>query len=299
METVSDEPVDICASALSAIVSHSSPPAQLISELASHKDGFATGWLVLHFIKQMEAGAPLRDLDLSKFSLDAGKLGVLLSSLPAGPDFLETLKGGPHVCTGPCLFALKRFLQRAASSSPPASLKNLNIAKCDLSDSGGGSELHSLPPSLEYLELNENRLGSHSMEALTSAFSEGTLSKLLGLDVSNNPLSPSGVATLARGLSASERALHLQSLKLSKTAAKAEGVKALSVPLKEGKAPSLQVLDLRGNDMRAEGVGGLAGAVGAGTLSSLRVLILKNNCVAERSRDGRWDISGLTALFSH
>eukprot|EP00820_Chromera_velia_P016648 Cvel_6330.t2-p1 / transcript=Cvel_6330.t2 / gene=Cvel_6330 / organism=Chromera_velia_CCMP2878 / gene_product=hypothetical protein / transcript_product=hypothetical protein / location=Cvel_scaffold307:44876-45193(-) / protein_length=106 / sequence_SO=supercontig / SO=protein_coding / is_pseudo=false len=102
------------------------------------------------------------------------------------------------------------------------------------------------------------------MEALRSAFSEGTLSKLLGLDVSNNPLGPSGVATLARGLSASERALPLQSLKLSKTAAKAEGVKALSAPLKEGKAPSLQVLDLGDNDMRAEGVGGWRGRWGRG-----------------------------------
>eukprot|EP00820_Chromera_velia_P015572 Cvel_6009.t1-p1 / transcript=Cvel_6009.t1 / gene=Cvel_6009 / organism=Chromera_velia_CCMP2878 / gene_product=hypothetical protein / transcript_product=hypothetical protein / location=Cvel_scaffold288:1-461(-) / protein_length=153 / sequence_SO=supercontig / SO=protein_coding / is_pseudo=false len=137
------------------------------------------------------------------------------------------------------------------------------------------------------------------MEALRSAFSDGTLSKLLGLDVSNNPLGPSGVATLARGLSASERALPLQSLKLSKTAAKAEGAKALSAPLKEGKTPSLQVLDLGGNDMRGEGVGGLAGAVGAGTLSSLRVLILKENRLAEKSEGGEWNFSGLTALFSH
>uniref|UniRef100_A0A0G4IAF4 Uncharacterized protein n=1 Tax=Chromera velia CCMP2878 TaxID=1169474 RepID=A0A0G4IAF4_9ALVE len=137
------------------------------------------------------------------------------------------------------------------------------------------------------------------MEALRSAFGEGSLSKLLGLDVSNNPLGPSGVATLARGLSASERALPLQSLKLSNTAAKAEGVKALSAPLKEGKAPSLQVLDLGGNDMKAEGVGGLAGAVGAGTLSSLRVLILKKNCLASKSEGDEWSFSGLTALSSH
>uniref|UniRef100_A0A0G4HXR8 Uncharacterized protein n=1 Tax=Chromera velia CCMP2878 TaxID=1169474 RepID=A0A0G4HXR8_9ALVE len=137
------------------------------------------------------------------------------------------------------------------------------------------------------------------MEALRSAFSEGTLSKLLGLDVSKNPLGPSGVATLARGLSASERALPLQSLKLSNTAAKAEGVKGLSTSLKEGKAPSLQVLDLGGNDMRAEGVGGLAGAVAAGTLSSLRVLILKANRVAAELDYEFWDFSGLAALFSH
>uniref|UniRef100_A0A0G4GWV4 Uncharacterized protein n=1 Tax=Chromera velia CCMP2878 TaxID=1169474 RepID=A0A0G4GWV4_9ALVE len=234
-------------------------------------------------------------LHQTEFSLDAGKLGLLLSSLPAGPDFLETLKGGPHVCKGPCLSVLNRFFRGAAS----ASLKTLNLSKCDMSDSAGGTLLHSLPPSLEYLDVGENRLRSLSMEALRFAFSEGTLSKLLGLDVSNNPLGPSGVATLARGLSASKGALPLQSLKLSKTTAKAEGVKALSAPLKEGKTPSLQVLDLGGNDMMAEGVGGLAGAVGAGTLSSLRVLILKENCLARKSKGGEWNFSSLTALFSH
>uniref|UniRef100_A0A0G4IEC9 Uncharacterized protein n=1 Tax=Chromera velia CCMP2878 TaxID=1169474 RepID=A0A0G4IEC9_9ALVE len=240
-----------------------------------------------------------------QFSLNAGKLGLLLSSFPAGPEFLETLRGGPHVCKGTCLSVLNKFLQSlrvgvgGLGGAVSASLKTLNLSKCDLSDAAGATLLHSLPTSLEYLDLNDNRLRSQSMEALRSAFSDGTLSKLLGLDVSNNPLGPSGVATLASGLSASERALPLQSLKLSKTVAKAEGVKALSVPLKEGKAPSLQVLDLGGNDMRAEGVGGLAGAVGAGTLSCLRVLILKMNCLARRSSDGSWEFCGLSDLFSH
>uniref|UniRef100_A0A0G4H9N7 Uncharacterized protein n=1 Tax=Chromera velia CCMP2878 TaxID=1169474 RepID=A0A0G4H9N7_9ALVE len=295
METADDASMGICVPALSAIFTHTSAPAELISKLASEKAGFGTGWLVLQFIKQMQIGGPISSLDLSEFSLDAGKLGLLLSSLPAGPDFLETLKGGPHVCKGPCLSVLNKFLRGAAS----VSLKTLNLSKCDMSDSAGGTLLHSLPPSLEYLDVSENRLRSLSMEAVRSAFSQGTLSKLLGLDVSNNPLGPSGVATLARGLSASERALPLQSLKLSKTAAKAEGVKALSAPLKEGKAPSLQVLDLGGNDMRAEGVGGLAGAVGAGTLSSLRVLILRANCLAKKSKGDEWNFSSLATLFSH
>uniref|UniRef100_A0A0G4HA90 Uncharacterized protein n=1 Tax=Chromera velia CCMP2878 TaxID=1169474 RepID=A0A0G4HA90_9ALVE len=266
--------VGLCASALSAILSHTSAPAELISELTSQKAGFGTGWLVLQFIKQKHIRLSVSSVDLSEFSLDAGKLGLLLSSLPAGPDFLEGLKGGASVCYGRSLFVLDRFLRRGAVS---ASLKNLDLSNQSV----------------------KNRLRSLTMKALRSAFGEGTLSKLLGLDVSNNPLGPSGVPTLARGLSASEQALPLQSLKLSKTAAKAEGVKALSAPLKEGKAPSLQVLDLGGNDMRAEGVGGLAGAVGAGTLSSLRVLILKENCLAKKSEGGEWDFSGLTSLFSH
>uniref|UniRef100_A0A0G4HA85 Uncharacterized protein n=1 Tax=Chromera velia CCMP2878 TaxID=1169474 RepID=A0A0G4HA85_9ALVE len=246
-----------CVPALSAIFTHTSAPAE------------------------MKIGLPISSLDLSKFPLDAGKLGLLLSSLPAGPDFLETLKGGPHVCKGPCLSVLNRFLQSVRVGVGVGGL-------------GGAASASS-----KTLNLSKNRLRSHSMEALRSAFSEGTLSKLLGLDVSNNPLGPSGVATLARGLSASERALPLQSLKLSKTAAKAEGAKALSVPLKKGKAPSLQVLDLGGNDMRAEGVGGLVGTVGAGTLSSLRVLVLKNNSVAKKSEGGEWNFRGLAALFSH
>uniref|UniRef100_A0A0G4H9N2 Uncharacterized protein n=1 Tax=Chromera velia CCMP2878 TaxID=1169474 RepID=A0A0G4H9N2_9ALVE len=125
-------------------------PLQLTSELASQRESFGTGWLVLQFIKKMHIGVPISSLDLSEFSLDAGKLGLLLSSLPAGPDFLETLKGGPHVCKGPCLSVLNRFLRGAAS----ASLKTLNLSKCDLSDSAGGTLLHSLPLSLEYLDLS-------------------------------------------------------------------------------------------------------------------------------------------------
>uniref|UniRef100_A0A0G4I274 Uncharacterized protein n=1 Tax=Chromera velia CCMP2878 TaxID=1169474 RepID=A0A0G4I274_9ALVE len=218
METAGDDPKDVGASVLSTIFSHAEPPAEVISGLVSHKESFGTGWLVLQFIKQMGVGLPLEKLDLT----------------------------GPHVCKGPRLIMLNRFLQSLRvgvggfGKRVPASLKTLNLSKCDLSDSAGMNLLHSLPPSLEHLDLSENRLRLLSMEALKTAFIDDTLSKLLYLDVSKNPLGPSGVATLARGLSGSRGALLLQTLKLKRTGTKNEGVKALSEPSKEGKTPSLQ-----------------------------------------------------------
>uniref|UniRef100_A0A0K6S9S1 Uncharacterized protein n=1 Tax=Chromera velia CCMP2878 TaxID=1169474 RepID=A0A0K6S9S1_9ALVE len=297
MESSVDPPEGYCVPALSAILSHTGVSAEVVSDLVSDKAGFGTGWLILQFIRQKHVGlSTFLSLDLKDFSLGAGKLRLLLSCLPEGLVSLETLKGGAHVCTEPFLFVLQTFLQsfrggtgRLMGTVSVASLKNLNLSKCDLSDSGGASLLHSLTSDLA---------GESGLER--SAFSEGALSRPLRLDVSNNPLGPSGVATLARGLSAAGKALPLQTLKLSKTTARAEGVKALSASLKEGRAPSLQVLDLGGNNIKAEGVGdvALAGALGTGTLSFLKVLILEKNSLAV-SRHGRWDFSGATALFAN
>uniref|UniRef100_A0A0G4I2C1 Uncharacterized protein n=1 Tax=Chromera velia CCMP2878 TaxID=1169474 RepID=A0A0G4I2C1_9ALVE len=137
------------------------------------------------------------------------------------------------------------------------------------------------------------------MEALRSAFAGGTLSKLEGLNVSDNPLGKVGVATLARGLSASPQPLSLNTLRLSDTAAKSDGVIALSRPLKEGKTPSLQDLRLACNSVGAQGVACLGEAVGAGTLSSLKILVLKDNHIAKKSVNGAWDFSGLFVHLSN
>uniref|UniRef100_A0A0G4F8C1 NACHT LRR and PYD domain-containing protein n=1 Tax=Chromera velia CCMP2878 TaxID=1169474 RepID=A0A0G4F8C1_9ALVE len=225
--TLLTEPPCIIA-ALSAIFTHKLEDPNLISALTSKKEGFGIGWLLLHFIKEMHVRTSVSCLDLSEFSLDAGKLAFLLSSLPKGPAFLlETLRGGPSVCKSPCVSVLRRFL-RGGLGTGAASLKNLNLSKCDLSDSCGAALLHSLPlPScLECLDLSDNRLRSLSMEALVWAFEEGALSKLLSLDVSNNPLGPGGVAILARGLGGSgqREGLPLRTLRLSQTGAEDEGV---------------------------------------------------------------------------
>eukprot|EP00820_Chromera_velia_P002062 Cvel_15673.t2-p1 / transcript=Cvel_15673.t2 / gene=Cvel_15673 / organism=Chromera_velia_CCMP2878 / gene_product=hypothetical protein / transcript_product=hypothetical protein / location=Cvel_scaffold1170:13702-15567(+) / protein_length=622 / sequence_SO=supercontig / SO=protein_coding / is_pseudo=false len=85
------------------------------------------------------------------------------------------------------------------------------------------------------------------MEGLGTVFSFGWLPSLLNLDLSDNPLGPSGLRAFARGLSSSPQSLPLQSLKLARTKAKAEGVEALAEALKAKTVPDLRVLMLKNN----------------------------------------------------
>uniref|UniRef100_A0A0G4HNQ1 Uncharacterized protein n=1 Tax=Chromera velia CCMP2878 TaxID=1169474 RepID=A0A0G4HNQ1_9ALVE len=219
---------------------------------------------------------PLATLDLSGFSLSARKLKVLLSSLPS----VETLRCGPQVCKDACLPVLLDFLQRlkvgGAGGVPSIFLKTLKFAKCDLGEAAVVI-FHHLPRSLEYLDLSGNRLRSVSMEGLGSVLSFAWLPSLLSLDLSDNPLGSSGVKTFARGLSSSPQSLPLQTLKLARTKAKAEGVQALAEALKAKKTTSLQTLDLAENEMRPAGLKHLASAVNAEAVPHLRVLVLKEN----------------------
>uniref|UniRef100_A0A0G4G0L5 Uncharacterized protein n=1 Tax=Chromera velia CCMP2878 TaxID=1169474 RepID=A0A0G4G0L5_9ALVE len=262
-----------------------------ISELASDRKGFGLALVLLGFIRTGRALLPLTSLDLSGFSLDSRKLKHLLSSLPSGPGFVETLRCGPRVCKDSCLPVFLDFLCRlkagGTGAAPCISLKTLNLAKCDLGEAAVGIFL-MLPQCLEHLILSENRLRSVSMEGLASVLSFGWLPHLLSLDLSDNPLGPSGLKALAKGLLSSPLSLPLQSLKLARTKAKAEGMQALADALKIKKTTSLQTLDLEGNEMRPAGLKHLASAVNAEAVPRLRVLILKGNslvCLAFREMD--------------
>jgi len=186
----------------------------------------------------------LESFDLLGFSLSARHLNLLLSSLPAGPGVVETLRCGPHVCKEGHLSVLLSFLRLKHGGEgrmPFTSLKTLCLANCDLSEEAVAI-FHQLPASLEHLNLSGNRLRSASMEGLCLVLSFGWLPALLSLDVSNNPLGPSGVRALAKGLSSSPQPLPLQSLKLARTKAKAEGIEALCNALKAKKTTALQTL---------------------------------------------------------
>uniref|UniRef100_A0A0G4HLN7 F-box domain-containing protein n=1 Tax=Chromera velia CCMP2878 TaxID=1169474 RepID=A0A0G4HLN7_9ALVE len=193
------------------------------------------------------------------FSLSARKLKRLLSSLPSGPGVVETLRCGPHVCKDACLPVLLDFLLRlkagGARGAPSISLKTLSLAR--------------------------SRLRRVSVEDLASVFSFGWLPNLLSLDLSDNPLGPSGLKAFARGLSSSPQSLPLQSLKLARTKAKAEGVGALAEALKAKKTTSLQTLDLAENEMRPAGLKHFASAVNAEAVPHLKVLVLKKNELAD------------------
>uniref|UniRef100_A0A0G4HDX1 Uncharacterized protein n=1 Tax=Chromera velia CCMP2878 TaxID=1169474 RepID=A0A0G4HDX1_9ALVE len=266
---------------LCILFDHACPSAEAISELASDKDGFGSAWLLLEFIKKGRSKLPIGSLDLSDFSLSASKLRLLLTSIPSGPSILETLKCGPHVCKDACLPVLLDFLRGLQAGGtggrePSVCLKTLNLAKCDLNQATRGI-FDLLPSSLEHMDLSGNRLRCSSMEVLGAVLSSGGLPRLLSLDLSDNPLSPSGLKAFARGLSSSPQSLPLQSLKLVCTKAKAEGVEAFAEALKEKKTASLQILDLEGNCMRPAGVKHLASAVNAEAVPHLRVLVLKKN----------------------
>uniref|UniRef100_A0A0G4FPH2 Uncharacterized protein n=1 Tax=Chromera velia CCMP2878 TaxID=1169474 RepID=A0A0G4FPH2_9ALVE len=268
---------------LCSLIEHARPTAEDISDLVSDRKGFGLALILLGFIRTGRSLLHLASLDLSGFSLSARKLKLLLTSFPSGPGVLETLRCGPHVLKDACLPVLLDFLLRLKAGGtggvPLICLKTLDLAKCDL-----GERMNPifplLPPSLEHLDLSGNRLRSMSMEGLGSAFSFGWLPSLLSLDVSDNPLGPSGLKAFARGLSSSPQSLPLQSLKFARTKAKAEGVEALAEALKAKKTTSLQTLDLEGNEMRALGLKHLVSAVNAETVPHLRVLILACNFLA-------------------
>uniref|UniRef100_A0A0G4IEA1 Uncharacterized protein n=1 Tax=Chromera velia CCMP2878 TaxID=1169474 RepID=A0A0G4IEA1_9ALVE len=286
--TVSLQRID---TVICSLIEHARPTAQEISELASDKEGFGLALVLLRFVRTGRSLLPLASLDLSGirtclnagFSLSARKLKLLLSSLPSGPGVVETLRCGPHVCKGACLPVLLDFLLRLKAGGmggvPSICLKTLNLAKCDLGERINPF-FHLLPGSLEHLDLSGNRLRSVSMESLGSVFSFGWLPSLLSLDLSDNPLGPSGLRAFARGLSWSPQSLPLQCLKLVRTKAKAEGVEALAEALKAKKTTSLQTLDLAENEMGPAGLKHVASAVNAEAVPDLRVLMLKSNRLA-------------------
>uniref|UniRef100_A0A0G4H4B4 Uncharacterized protein n=1 Tax=Chromera velia CCMP2878 TaxID=1169474 RepID=A0A0G4H4B4_9ALVE len=179
-------------------------------------------------------------------------------------------------CLQECLPARAPRLPPGTQSGGDTSifLKTLQLAKCDL---GGAAVVifHHLPRSLEHLELSGNRLRRASTESLGTSLSFGWLPNLLSLDLTDNPLGPSGLKAFARGLSSSPQSLPLQSLKLARTKIKAEGVEALAEALKAKKTTSLQTLDLAENEMRPAGLKHFASAVNAEAVPHLKVLVLR------------------------
>uniref|UniRef100_A0A0G4G1D9 EF-hand domain-containing protein n=1 Tax=Chromera velia CCMP2878 TaxID=1169474 RepID=A0A0G4G1D9_9ALVE len=227
-----------------------------VSQWESDRNGFGLAWVFLQFNKTGRCHLPFESLDLS----------------------------GPHVCKEaslPILLSSLRMKEGGTGQSPFfSSLKTLDLSNRDL-DERAGAFFQQLPPSLEHLLLNGNRLRRVSVERLSPVFASGGLPNLLSLDLSGNPLGPSGLKALVTGLTSAPHSLPLQSLKLAHTKAKAEGVEALGEAVKAKKLTSLQTLDLEGNNIMSAGVHHLASAVKAGGLPHLRTFVLKNNFLTE------------------
>uniref|UniRef100_A0A0K6SA66 Uncharacterized protein n=1 Tax=Chromera velia CCMP2878 TaxID=1169474 RepID=A0A0K6SA66_9ALVE len=269
-------------SELWVLLDHASPTIEEISKMGCRRNGFGIALLLLQFMRKerLHLHLPLETLDLSDFSLSSSTLKLLLSSIPLDSSHLETLKCGPTVSRGDCLSVLLDFLRLkagAAGGTPSICLKTLDLTKCDLDDDACTRLLMNLPPSLIQLDLSDNRLHFRCMEAVGSVLSSGSLSSLVSVDLSDNPLGPPGFRALSKGLSLASHPLPLQCLRLAQTRAQAEGVRELAEALKEKKMTSLQTLDLEGNEMKEEGLKHLTSAFSTGAVPQLRVLILKSN----------------------
>uniref|UniRef100_A0A0G4HYJ0 Uncharacterized protein n=1 Tax=Chromera velia CCMP2878 TaxID=1169474 RepID=A0A0G4HYJ0_9ALVE len=294
------QPVDPVDAVLSAVFGHSRPTSEEISALASHREGFGIGWAFLQFVRTGRLKSrfclPVKIVDLSEFLHNARKLKVFLGSLPSSPSSLKTLKCGPDVCTPECLPVLTAFLSGSLEEGnegkgAASCLKTLIAASCGLDDCP--PLFISLPPSLECLDLKGNRFRRPSMESLTSALEAGRLPSLFIVDLSDNPLGPSGVRALAKGL-----CIPLQSLRLARTGARGKGVEALAEVLKEKKVTSLCLLDVEGNSMGAGGLRHLGGAIcTAGAVPHLQVLILRENDLTDADLEQR-DYAPLSELLS-
>uniref|UniRef100_A0A0G4IE98 Uncharacterized protein n=1 Tax=Chromera velia CCMP2878 TaxID=1169474 RepID=A0A0G4IE98_9ALVE len=251
-------------------------PLQALSELACNKEGYGLAWVLLEFMKQGRCQLHFESLDLS----DEWKEGSLLAFFsPRLELYCSSSYVCPHVCKNTCLPVLLDLLLRLKAAleegGPSMGLKTLNLAS--------------------------NRLHCPSMEVLGSLLSSCSLPSLLSLDLSDNPLGPSGVKALVKGLSSSADPPPLQTLKLARTKAKAEGMEALVVTLKAKKTTSLQTLDLAKNEMRPAGVKHLASAVNAEAVPHLQVLSLsQNELIMESSYESNYalmaDLLSINAL---
>uniref|UniRef100_A0A0G4HBI8 Uncharacterized protein n=1 Tax=Chromera velia CCMP2878 TaxID=1169474 RepID=A0A0G4HBI8_9ALVE len=100
-------------------------------------------------------------------------------------------------------------------------------------------------------------------------------------------------------MTSAPHSLPLQSLKLARTKATAEGVEALGEAVKAKKLTSLQTLDLEGNRIMSAGAHHLASAVNSGGLPHLRTFILKNNFLTEPEvRSDQRDFTPMAELLS-
>uniref|UniRef100_A0A0G4FP79 Uncharacterized protein n=1 Tax=Chromera velia CCMP2878 TaxID=1169474 RepID=A0A0G4FP79_9ALVE len=275
---------------LVAAFGHTDPNAQEISALVTHKGGMGLAWVLLQFIRTGRCCLSLDNLDLSDFSLGAGKLEAVFSALPTGPSHVETLKCG--VCTATTLPVFAAALKKGgAGEGALTKLKTLIAADCDLEDAS--LLFPSLPRSLETLELRGNRFRIASMETLSSVLEARWLPFLVSLDLSDNPLGPLGVRALAKGLAAP-----LQVLKLARTGVKEKGVEALAEVLKGKKVTSLLTLDLAGNKLFSAGLKPLAAAFTIpGVAPTLQTLILKDNSLTQSSDPERREHAPLNRLL--
>nr|XP_021325360.1 protein NLRC3-like [Danio rerio] len=144
-------------------------------------------------------------------------------------------------------------LLKAALNLNPSNLKDLDLSKTNLGDSGMkifSTLFENQQCRLEKLNLNGVSIGEAGCAALASAFNLNP-SKVKELDLSRNQLGDSGVTQISALLENSQ--CTLQILRMSDCSISEEGYKALASALRSNPSHLIE-LDLRGNDPGQSGV---------------------------------------------
>uniref|UniRef100_A0A0G4F0Z3 Uncharacterized protein n=1 Tax=Chromera velia CCMP2878 TaxID=1169474 RepID=A0A0G4F0Z3_9ALVE len=174
-----------------------------LSEFACKEETFGAAWLLLRSIKRGAFPFCLSSLDLYRFVLSPSKFWLLLSFLP---ESTEALKLGPHICRQ---FSAPPNLPIPSLTSPPnetwtlcqhLSLTQLDLSLCDLGLREAQRIFPHLPPTLEGLHLQGNRIDAQAVEVLCGVGRAGGLRFLHSLNMSENPLCSEGMRILSKGL---------------------------------------------------------------------------------------------------
>uniref|UniRef100_A0A0G4GCB9 Uncharacterized protein n=1 Tax=Chromera velia CCMP2878 TaxID=1169474 RepID=A0A0G4GCB9_9ALVE len=251
------------AAALHVFLSHGreGASAELLSDLAASRNTFGAAWLLLASARMGHPSVSVPSLNLSNFSSSAAKFRLLLDALPCLPASLETLKCGRRVCQDDRCFGVLVDLVPGA-----VSLRTLSLSRCPLKDSVASLLLHSLPSSLQVLNL------SHCV----GKRDRGSLCQPEGGTARGGALSPE--PSLARG------------------------IEKLVEGLRAGGVSMLEILDLRENKMFANGLRPLASAITDRTFPRLKALLLRDDSITSTLNENGVvvdeDLGPLIELFS-
>ncbi|XP_071393120.1 NLR family CARD domain-containing protein 3-like [Centroberyx affinis] len=209
-------------------------------------------WSALVFIL-LSSEEELDVFDLKKYSASEEALLRLLPVVKASD---KSVLSGCQLSERSCE-ALASVL-----SSQSSSLRELDLSKNDLQDSGVkllSAGLGSPHCKLDTLRLSVCKLSERSCEALASVLSSQS-SSLRELDLSNNDLQDSGVKLLSAGLGSPH--CTLETLRLSVCQLSERSCEALTSIL-SSQSSSLRELDLSNNDLQDSGVKLLSAGLGS------------------------------------
>uniref|UniRef100_A0A0G4FA83 Uncharacterized protein n=1 Tax=Chromera velia CCMP2878 TaxID=1169474 RepID=A0A0G4FA83_9ALVE len=282
---------------------------QSLSDLATQQESFGLAWLSA-FLKTKERNEDKkipfefpRGLDLSGVrGLSPEEIYILLNSLPAT---VEEIKLDSRAVRGRALPLLLNFLKRVAAGregkAEAPRLKSFTFAENSLGPEEASQVLPLLLPSLEYLCLKGNPLGSEGIRAVAEGVKEGNAASLRVLDLEATGFEKEGLETLCEAMREKYMKVatfnlcgndiggleemqglcsvlcvsslpSLRELLVRKCGLTDEVVKPLTESMGRGDLPNLEVLDLGGNRFVGGFLGDLGGALRVGGVPLLREL---------------------------